>query len=80
MWNLRNKTSKTKQKKLIDTENRLLVVAGVGVVSVVGGAWGGQNRSRGSKVQSSSYEINKSQEVMYIMVTTVNNTVFHFHI
>ena len=31
----------------------------------------------GQKVQTSSYKINKSWDVMYSVVTIVNNTVLH---
>ena len=34
-------------------------------------SWGGK---KGLEVQTSSYKINKSWDVMYVMVTVVNNT------
>lgn len=63
-WNLtKTASNKINQKKpkLTDTEDRLVV-----------GKMG-----EGYQVQTCSYKINESGDVMYSMVTTVSNTVLH---
>ena len=42
-----------------------------------GGCGVGEIGEGGQEVQTSSYKINNSWDVMYNMVTTVNNTVLH---
>ena len=62
MWNLKNK-AKERIKQNSDTENRM-VVAGRERV--------GMMDEGGQEVQTSSYKISH-EDVMYSMITTVNN-------
>ena len=66
--------------ELTDTENRLAIAkcgeAGAGQGGAGRGGGGGWKGWRGQKVQTFSYTINKSGDVMYRLATTVN-TVLH---
>lgn len=65
------KTPKLKQNKkpykLIDTENRLVLARSEGMWKM--GEWD-------QKAQTSSYKVSH-RDIMYSMVTAVNNTVLH---
>ena len=61
MWSLLYVEWKEKKTKLAFTENRLVVAR--------------RMSKGGQKVQTSHYKINKSRDVLYSMVTIVNNTV-----
>lgn len=74
MLNLKKKKRQNKRNQknpeLIDIENRLAVASGrgCGMDETVQG---------GQKVQTYSYKIRKSWDVLYSMMTTLNNTLLH---
>ena len=58
------------KKTFIDTENRLVVITGGQ------GTGMGEMGEGGQKVQTSSYTINESWELMYSIMTIVNDIVY----
>ena len=69
LWNLKITNKHKNKNELIETENSLAVAKGQG--------WGGEMSEAGQKVQTFSYKMNKFWDLMYIMITTANNTVSH---
>ena len=64
------KGKKKQNKELIDTENWLIVARGR--------VWRVDEMSEGDQnIQISSYKMAKSWEIMYSMVTIINNTILH---
>ena len=58
----------SKKAKLIETQSRIEVTRYCGV---------GKTGDVGQRVQTSSYKMNKSGDLMYNMVTIVNNTALY---